>query len=130
MDKRARLLARRIERQRQSLRAQLRLLTVSRASVSDVLNGRERAGGDPEDAPEHGQQTLLKEQAMRAYERLTSQVKTLDRAWESLQRGTYGICQQCEQQIPRRRLEAMPGALFCVPCQATREEAVPGVLTR
>lgn len=67
---------------------------------------------------------------MRAYASLTSQVKTLDRAWESLQRGTYGICQQCEQQIPRRRLEAMPGAVFCVSCQATREEALSGPLTR
>ena len=113
MDKRARLLARRIERQRQSLRAQLRLLTVSRASVSDVLNGRERAGGDPEDAPEHGQQTLLKEQAMRAYERLTSQVKTLDRAWESLQRGTYGICQQCATKPATTRDQLWPRRVRC-----------------
>lgn len=130
MDKRARLLARRIEKERQSVRVQLRLLTASRAGVSDVVNGREGAGGDPENAPEHAQYMLLKEQAMRAYERLTSQAKTLDRAWESLKRGTYGICQECEQQIPRRRLEAMPGAVFCVPCQATSERAVPGIRGR
>lgn len=129
MDKRRKPLAVRIEKERRAVRAQLRLLTASRARGSDILYTREEAGGDPEDAPERAQQTLLKEQEIRVYERLTSQAKTLDRAWENLQRGTYGICQQCEQQIPRRRLEAMPGAVFCVACQE-KEELAPGVRER
>lgn len=129
MDKRRRPLARRIEKERRAVRTQLRLLTTSRAKVSDILNTREEAGGDPEDASERAQQTLLKEQEIRAYERLTSEAKTLDRAWENLQRGTYGICLQCEQRIPRRRLEAVPGAIFCVSCQEKSEELAPGVPT-
>ncbi|MEU4564640.1 TraR/DksA C4-type zinc finger protein [Actinoplanes sp. NPDC023936] len=31
--------------------------------------------------------------------------------------GTYGLCQRCETAIPAERLEALPHARFCVPCQ-------------
>ncbi|MET8122550.1 TraR/DksA C4-type zinc finger protein [Micromonospora sp. NPDC005189] len=31
--------------------------------------------------------------------------------------GTYGACEKCRQNIPAERLEALPHARFCVPCQ-------------
>lgn len=31
--------------------------------------------------------------------------------------GTYGICQRCSEPIAVRRLEAVPWATCCVPCQ-------------
>jgi RNA polymerase-binding transcription factor DksA len=31
--------------------------------------------------------------------------------------GRYGICEKCEAPIPRERLEVLPHARFCVPCQ-------------
>ncbi|MEU8242428.1 TraR/DksA C4-type zinc finger protein [Actinoplanes missouriensis] len=31
--------------------------------------------------------------------------------------GTYGLCQRCETTIPEERLEVLPHARFCVPCQ-------------
>jgi DnaK suppressor protein len=40
---------------------------------------------------------------------------------EALQRmndGTYGICQHCGGHIPFERLEILPSARYCVPCQA------------
>ncbi len=33
----------------------------------------------------------------------------------------FGLCQDCEEPIPPRRLEVMPWALRCAPCQARRE---------
>lgn len=63
------------------------------------------------------QRELLKEQEARTYTRLASRAEALDRALESLQRETYGICQKCGAKIPRRRLKAVPGAVFCVTCQ-------------
>ena len=32
-----------------------------------------------------------------------------------------GLCQECEEPIPPRRLEVMPWALRCAPCQARHE---------
>ncbi|NJC71368.1 TraR/DksA family transcriptional regulator [Planosporangium thailandense] len=31
--------------------------------------------------------------------------------------GTYGTCEKCDGVIPRERLEVVPHARFCVPCQ-------------
>ncbi|WP_406070552.1 TraR/DksA family transcriptional regulator [Micromonospora sp. NBC_01638] len=31
--------------------------------------------------------------------------------------GTYGACQKCGKNIPAERLEVLPHARFCVPCQ-------------
>jgi RNA polymerase-binding transcription factor DksA len=47
--------------------------------------------------------------------------------------GTYGICERCATLIPLERLEAIPQARFCVPCQRTRagsSTAVAGLATR
>lgn len=38
-----------------------------------------------------------------------------------IQDGTYGICEGCEKEIPRRRLEVFPGAKYCVECQSKLE---------
>ena len=34
--------------------------------------------------------------------------------------GSYGRCQQCRGDIPVERLEILPHAHFCVPCQQLR----------
>ena len=34
--------------------------------------------------------------------------------------GTYGTCKRCAVSIPLERLQTVPQAPFCVPCQSTR----------
>ena len=34
--------------------------------------------------------------------------------------GTYGTCERCTADIPLERLEILPHARFCVPCQRGR----------
>ncbi|NJP31655.1 TraR/DksA family transcriptional regulator [Micromonospora thermarum] len=34
--------------------------------------------------------------------------------------GRYGTCERCAAPIPRERLEVLPHARFCVPCQQKR----------
>lgn len=45
----------------------------------------------------------------------------LDRAITKLINHTYGICDDCEDDIPKKRLEAAPGAIRCTPCQTLSE---------
>lgn len=33
----------------------------------------------------------------------------------------YGMCEDCSEPIPRRRLELVPWATLCIPCKETRE---------
>ncbi|MFF5980569.1 TraR/DksA C4-type zinc finger protein [Streptomyces olindensis] len=44
-------------------------------------------------------------------------LKEIDAAFARLQQGTYGICQVCGRPIPVERLEILPYARCCVPCQ-------------
>ena len=55
--------------------------------------------------------------------RLAEKSRALAEAMERVREGTYGLCQACGGRIPRRRLEAMPMATLCVPCQEQREAA-------
>ena len=45
----------------------------------------------------------------------------IEEALALLDRGVYGACPACGIAIPFERLEAVPGARFCVPCQARWE---------
>ncbi|WP_433528578.1 TraR/DksA family transcriptional regulator [Micromonospora sp. CA-263727] len=38
-------------------------------------------------------------------------------ALRRLTAGSYGSCEKCDTAIPRERLEILPHARFCVPCQ-------------
>jgi len=42
-------------------------------------------------------------------------------ALAKIKEGTYGICLDCGDTIPDKRLELIPGALRCVTCQKESE---------
>lgn len=46
----------------------------------------------------------------------------IDEALRKLDEGTYGICEDCGEEIPRERLEVMPFAILCRDCQEKKEE--------
>lgn len=43
----------------------------------------------------------------------------LNQALAKMDNGTYGICTECEREIPAGRLFHVPGALRCVECDDT-----------
>lgn len=45
----------------------------------------------------------------------------VNKALERLENGTYGYCLSCKQPLEIGRLEAMPDAELCVPCQERQE---------
>jgi len=44
-------------------------------------------------------------------------LQLIDAALERLDRGEFGRCTECEEPIPRRRLNIVPWAAYCVQCQ-------------
>lgn len=46
----------------------------------------------------------------------------IDEALRKLDEGTYGICEDCGEEIPPERLEVMPFAILCRDCQEKKEE--------
>jgi DnaK suppressor protein len=45
----------------------------------------------------------------------------IDDALRRMQEGTYGCCQQCNNNIAKNRLQALPHAALCIECQKANE---------
>ena len=54
-------------------------------------------------------------------DRLTRDLRLIDRALADIDAGRYGICVECGESIAARRLKALPFATRCVECQAQSE---------
>jgi DnaK suppressor protein len=50
-------------------------------------------------------------------QRLQHKLESTERALESAQKGTYGICESCGERIDPARLEILPQATLCLKCQ-------------
>jgi DnaK suppressor protein len=46
----------------------------------------------------------------------------IDEALRKIKEGTYGICEDCSEEISAARLGVMPFAIYCKDCQEKREE--------
>ena len=46
----------------------------------------------------------------------------IEEGLEKLREGTYGVCEECGDEIGAGRLKAMPLARLCVPCQSRLEK--------
>jgi DnaK suppressor protein len=48
---------------------------------------------------------------------LQRKLESTERALESAEKGTYGICENCGERIDPARLEILPQATLCLKCQ-------------
>ena len=49
-------------------------------------------------------------------------LKEIENALKSIENGTYGICEMCDELIPLGRLKAKPFAKYCTICREIHEE--------
>ena len=59
-------------------------------------------------------------------ERLTLTAQQITATLQRIADGTYGRCEECDEQIPPARLNAIPTATLCVRCQSAAELRAPG----
>jgi len=58
-------------------------------------------------------------------------LKAIDDAFGRLERGVYGICAKCGDEISTERLKVLPFTIYCVDCQQKREtERGSGTITK
>lgn len=50
------------------------------------------------------------------------ELKNIEYALERMREGAYGVCQQCSDNIPLARLQALPYAVSCIRCQREAEK--------
>ncbi|WP_175498391.1 TraR/DksA family transcriptional regulator [Desulfuromusa kysingii] len=59
---------------------------------------------------------------MNLSETQRSRVRDIDAALERIDKGVYGLCLRCEEEIPARRMEVRPFSRYCVDCKAEVEK--------
>ncbi len=108
-----------------------RLLEEQRRLQSEIkeLEDRERAEKDPVEGHFGDGDQLVddasfatereKEQAIRL--NLRRMLTDVDHALDKLDGGTYGRCDECGNEIPAARLEALPHANLCLSCKTKVE---------
>jgi DnaK suppressor protein len=95
-----------------------RLLTVSKESIKYDLNTSSDDLPDEADlAASEINQSLTFE--LRNRERVM--IAKINTALQKIQEGTFGLCETCEEEIEKRRLEARPFSTLCVSCQEQHE---------
>lgn len=111
----------RLAREARQVQRQLSALRRREAGKLNTPGPRKAGSADPFEAA-LGVSACQHDEVM--WERLAKKLQALAEARERLREGTYGLCRECGAAIPRRRLEAMPTATLCVPCQERREATV------
>jgi DnaK suppressor protein len=54
--------------------------------------------------------------------RCDGRIRELRDTLARMENGTYGVCSDCEEEIPEKRLTARPTTKLCIACQETREK--------
>ena len=96
-----------LNKERAAVIARMRVIT------QDALNFELETDGIPPSGHE-GEQALIR--------MLDSRLAEIDGALARLDSGSYGTCADCSNQIPPRRLEALPFATLCVTCQSVADK--------
>jgi DnaK suppressor protein len=55
-------------------------------------------------------------------DREREKLANIDEALIRLEEGEYGVCEECEEEIPLGRLKVLPFARYCVKCKADIEK--------
>jgi DnaK suppressor protein len=63
------------------------------------------------------QQQLNREVAIRNLDRTSKLLKSVKAALARIDDETYGVCLRCDEEIPGKRLKAVPWAGYCIACQ-------------
>jgi DnaK suppressor protein len=74
------------------------------------------------DLGDNAARDLAAEYAYLFSDRLRKKLFLIDEALEAIDRGDYGLCEDCEESINEKRLTLMPFTRWCVRCQSKREK--------
>jgi DnaK suppressor protein len=93
-----------------------------RNRTTDMENGLPEEGesGD-EDTADLASAMMDKEMDLSVEDELKDVLMQVDRAFQKIEEGTYGICDVSSEPIPNSRLELIPYATLTVECQAMAE---------
>ena len=74
------------------------------------------------DAEEQSVDDFVRDVDFALMEMKSATLRQIDEAIHRLEHGSYGLCAECQVEIPEPRLRALPFAELCRDCQVRQEE--------
>lgn len=82
---------------------------------------RDFDSGDVPDIGDMSTRTYDRDVLYNLSEVQRQKIRDIDAALEQMERGDYGICDRCGEEISPKRLEVRPFTRYCVDCKAEVE---------
>ncbi|HUQ95059.1 MAG TPA: TraR/DksA family transcriptional regulator [Bryobacteraceae bacterium] len=103
------------------------ILQALRAELAESLASREEIHIErAPDMMDDLQHSSSRDLAVAEIERKNRKIGQIDDALARIAAGSYGICEDCEELIPQKRLNAVPWTQFCVQCQERHDARSEG----
>lgn len=77
----------------------------------------EEFGADLPDITDEAARTISRRILLEIGDKNFDMINKVNAALDRIEKGEYGLCAQCEEDIPVKRLELLPFAEHCVECQ-------------
>ncbi len=88
-----------------------------------VKSGSDLPSGEPSgDIYDQASTERDRELGLLLSDREREKLHNIEEALMKIEEGEYGICEECEEEIPIGRLKVMPFARYCVKCKADIEK--------
>lgn len=102
-------------------------LDIRRAELLRGIARTEQEGREADDDPtvdlaDKAANSYTKEFLFGLTHENRSLLQLVDDALARIQQETFGECGACHQELPQKRLEAVPWTRYCVPCQEKKEQ--------
>src|SRR5207247_9710985 len=107
------VMRKRLEEKQAEIQQQSARLTGTPAPPADAIQASDGVV-EPEEEAVDLQETDVDQAILDNEKALLAEVQ---QALARIDNGTYGICTNCRQPIPEKRLEAIPWASLCVTCE-------------
>jgi DnaK suppressor protein len=105
------------------------ILKAKQADASRTLQSREDIMIEKSaDELDEIERAVARDVAIQNLERESRLLRDIRSALDRIDAGTFGTCLHCEEDISRRRLEAVPWAKLCLPCQEAADRGDVGVI--
>jgi DnaK suppressor protein len=107
----------------QQLDRMAKRLEALHAEIMKVMAWKEGANesGEALDEIDQANELIEKEMGSLMSNNSRANLKEVEEAQHRLKDGNYGQCQHCGTEISIKRLELLPFAKYCVPCQEKLE---------
>lgn len=105
----------RLKEQKIKLEAQLSEISTKNNKNPNDYNASFPDYGDAED--ENAAEVTTFTNNLTLERTLESELRDVNKAFESISAGKYGICKYCEKEIDTKRLEARPTSSSCIECK-------------